>query len=81
MINQFIRVDGEKNSNNLKKLLTNKIIFNSNLKNIEFYSDKEAFSIDNSILSTILIYKRVKIFKQKSLVLIKSKYGKGKFKK
>jgi hypothetical protein len=57
--------------------LINEKIFNNNHRNIEFYSDLESFSLFDKNLSTILINKKVKIFKQSNLLLIKSKYGKG----
>jgi hypothetical protein len=58
--------------------MLNEIIFNYNYRNIEFYSNVESFSQDNENLWKILESKRVKIFKQRNLELIKKKFRKGK---
>jgi hypothetical protein len=58
--------------------MLNEIIFNYNYRNIEFYSNVESFSHDNENLWKILESKRVKIFKQRNLELIKKKFRKGK---
>jgi hypothetical protein len=47
--------------------MINDNIFNNFNRNIEFYSDKEAFSINFEIIFTLLKNKNIKIFKENNL--------------
>jgi hypothetical protein len=51
----------------LKELMINDNIFNYFNRNIEFYSDKEAFSNNYEIIFTFLKNKNIKIFKENNL--------------
>jgi hypothetical protein len=53
-------------------------IFSNNHRNIEFYSEEESFSYDDLNLWKILMNKKLKIFRQKNIIFIKSKLGRVK---